>query len=129
MEKYKLVKNSEEYWEFIRKLRNLDSVKKGFIKQENISKKKQQQYMKEYGDNFWICLEGHEPVGYVGIIDDDIRVATHPKHQKKGIGTFMINEIMKKYPTAYAKIKIENEASIKLFERCGFAKKYYLLER
>lgn len=129
MGKYKLIKNSEEYWEFIRKLRNLDSVKKGFIKQENISKKKQQEYMAKNGDNFWICLEGHTPIGYVGVINDDIRVATHPDHQKKGVGVFMINEVMKKYPNAYARIKLDNEASIKLFERCGFTKRYFILER
>ena len=129
MEKYKLVKNTEEYWEFIRKLRNLDSIKTGFIKQENISSKTQLEYMKENGHNFWICLDDLEPVGYVGIINDDIRVATHPDHQKKGIGAFMINEIMKIYPNAYAKIKLENEASIKLFEHCKFVKKYFILER
>lgn len=129
MEKYKLVKNAEEYWEFIRRLRNLDSIKIGFIKQENISSDEQREYMKENGHNFWICLDGLEPVGYVGIINDDIRVATHPDHQKKGIGAFMINEIMQKFPNAYAKIKLENEASIKLFEHCGFVKKYFILER
>lgn len=129
MEKYKLVKNAEEYWEFIRKLRNLDSIKTGFIKQENISSKTQLEYMKENGHNFWICLDDLEPVGYVGIINDDIRVATHPDHQKKGIGAFMINEIMKIYPNAYAKVKLENEASIKLFEHCKFVKKYFILER
>ena len=118
MEKYKLVKNAEEYWGFIRKLRNLDSIKTGFIKQENISSKTQLEYMKENGHNFWICLDDLEPVGYVGIINDDIRVATHPDHQKKGIGAFMINEIMKIYPNAYAKVKLENEANIKLFEHC-----------
>ena len=129
MEKYKLVKNAEEYWEFIRKLRNLDSIKTGFIKQENISSNTQLEYMKENGHNFWICLDDLEPVGYVGIINDDIRVATHPDHQKKGIGAFMINEIMKIYPNAYAKVKLENEASIKLFEHCKFVKKYFILER
>ena len=78
--------------------------------------------MKENGHNFWICLDDLEPVGYVGIISDDIRVATHPDHQKKGIGAFMINEIMKIYPNAYAKVKLENEASIKLFEHCNRAR-------
>ena len=128
MEKYKLVKNAEEYWEFIRKLRNLDSIKTGFIKQENISSKTQLEYMIEYGHNFWICLDDLEPVGYVGILNDDIRVATHPDHQKKGIGAFMINEIMKIYPNAYAKVKLENEASIKLFEHCKFVKKYFVFQ-
>ena len=41
----------------------------------------------------------------------------------------MVEEIMKSHPSAIAKIKIGNAASIKLFESCGFKKKYYLLER
>ena len=40
-----------------------------------------------------------------------------------------LNEIMKIYPDAFAKIKIENEASLRLFESCGFKKKYYILEK
>ena len=46
-----------------------------------------------------------------------------------GVGKFMINEIMKIFPKSYAKVKIENEASLKLFESCGFEKKYYVLEK
>ena len=69
------------------------------------------------------------PIGYTGIIDDDIRVATHPGHQGRGVGKFMINEIMKINPQAFAKVKLENEASVKLFESCGFKKKYYILEK
>ena len=41
MEKYKLVKNAEEYWEFIRKLRNLDFYKAfSIIKLECMNKTK-----------------------------------------------------------------------------------------
>ena len=41
----------------------------------------------------------------------------------------MINELMKKHPEAIAKVKLDNEASIGLFEKAGFKKKYYLLEK
>jgi RimJ/RimL family protein N-acetyltransferase len=41
----------------------------------------------------------------------------------------MINEIMKLHPDAFAKVKLDNEASLRLFEKCGFKKRYYLLER
>ena len=41
----------------------------------------------------------------------------------------MISELVKNNPTAIAKIKIENTASVALFEACGFAKKYYILEQ
>jgi RimJ/RimL family protein N-acetyltransferase len=47
----------------------------------------------------------------------------------KGVGKFMINECMKIWPTAFSKVKIDNEASMKLFEACGFTKKYYILTK
>tara|TARA_R100000900_G_scaffold128696_1_gene104425 strand:+ start:542 stop:940 length:399 start_codon:yes stop_codon:yes gene_type:complete len=125
----KLVKNDPRYWEFIRELRNLDGVRQGFINQEHIDTFEQARYMLQYNSNFWICLDNDVPAGYVGVIDDDIRVATHPDYQGKGVGSFMINEIMNVHPAACAKVKLDNEASIKLFERCGFKKKYYLLEK
>ena len=77
---------------------------------------------------FYICLDKSIPIGYIGIIENDIRVATHPDHQGKGVASFMVNEIMKINKKAVAKVKIDNMASLKLFERCGFEKKYYLLE-
>ena len=125
----KLVKNDPKYWEFIRKLRNTDGVRQGFVQQREIGAVEQARYMLKYNNNFWICVADDKPAGYVGVINNDIRVATHPDFQGQGIGTFMINEVMKLEPNAYAKVKLENEASIKLFERCGFKKKYYLLEK
>ena len=125
----KLVNNSPKYWEFIRELRNLDGVREGFISQEEISPIQQADYMLQYNNHFWICLDNQKPVGYVGIIENDIRVATHPSAQGRGIGSFMINEIMKHNPNAVAKVKLDNEASLKLFEKCGFEKRYYLLEK
>lgn len=124
-----LVNNEPKYWEFIRTLRNLDSVKQGFIQQQEITYEQQQTYMKEYNSCFYVCLADGNPVGYVGVIDNDIRVATHPEHQGKKIGQFMINKLMYIYPNAFAKVKINNEASLKLFESCGFKLKYYILEK
>lgn len=124
-----LIKNNKEYWEFIRELRNMDGVREGFIQQEYIEKEFHEAYMQAWGDCFFICLYKDEPAGYVGIINKDIRVATHPDFQGKGVGTFMINTIMDYYPDSEAKVKIENEASLKLFEKCGFKKKYFILEK
>jgi len=36
---------------------------------------------------------------------------------------------MKLDPQAYAKVKVGNEASLRLFEKCGFTKQYYILEK
>tara|TARA_Y100001937_G_C7048296_1_gene297890 strand:+ start:466 stop:873 length:408 start_codon:yes stop_codon:yes gene_type:complete len=129
MANYQLVANHPGYWEFIRELRTMDGVRDGFIEQGQISSIEHAKYMLQYNSNFWICLDDKKPVGYVGVIKDDIRVATHPDYHGKGVGTFMITEVVKSHPTAVAKIKLDNTASIRLFEKCGFVKKFYILER
>ena len=127
--KFEIVKNGPKFWKFVRDIRNMQGVKEGFIQQENIDEIEHAEYMLKYNNNYWICLVDKVPAGYVGVIDNDIRVATHPDFQGKGVGSFMINRIMEVSPSAYAKVKLDNEASLRLFEKCGFKKKYYLLER
>jgi|TARA_R100000306_G_scaffold54796_2_gene52176 GNAT superfamily N-acetyltransferase len=122
-----LVKCERKYWDFVRDLRNV--LREGFICQKIIDKDSHYKYMEKYSDNYYIGLEGNTPVGWVGEIDNDIRVATHPDHQKKGIGQFLINSLMEIHPEAHAKVKIENTASLKLFEACGFKRKFYILEK
>jgi len=124
-----LVKCTEQYWEFIRTLRNDKRVLDGFIKSTYITKEMQLSYMKNNNQYFRVALINETPVGYVGVIKDDIRVCTHPNYQGKGVGKFMINKCMEIWPTAFAKVKINNEASIKLFESCGFTKKFYILTK
>ena len=127
--KYEFIQNNRKYWKFILELRNHPLVKTGFIQQRHVTNENHTQYMEKYSDNYFLCLIDNIPAGYVGVVDDDIRVATHPEYQGRGVGKFMINEIMKIFPNSCAKVKIENTASLKLFEACGFEKKYYLLER
>ena len=124
-----LVKNEYIYWEDIRLLRNMDGVRQGFIKQNLISKEDHESYMKKNSDFFWICLDKGRFIGYTGVIENDIRIAVNPVHHGKGVGKFMINEIMKNNPHAFAKVKLENNASLRLFESCGFKRKYYIMER
>ena len=107
----------------------MDGVREGFIEQNIISKENHEAYMKKNSGFFWICVDKGEPIGYIGIIDLDIRIATHPNYQGKGVASFMLNEVMKISPKAVAKVKIDNHASLRLFEKCGFVKKYYLLEK
>jgi len=123
----KLVSCEKKYWDFVMELRNV--LREGFVCQGLIEKEDHYKYMERHADHYYICLEGETPVGWVGSIDQDIRVATHPDHQKKGVGKFLINEIMNLYPNAFAKVKLDNEASLRLFESCGFKRKFYILEK
>lgn len=125
----RLVKNEQKYWPFIRKLRNDKRVKEGFVSQQHISEEDHEDFMKDHGDKYYICLVGDVPAGFAGSIMGDIRVATDPCYQGKGVGKFMISEILLKFPDSYAKVKTENKASLALFESCGFKKKYFILER
>lgn len=125
--KIKLVNCTSQYWEFVRALRNDKRVLNGFIKSTHISKEMQQNYMNNYSRFYRIALLNNQPAGYVGVIDDDIRVCTHPDFQGKGVGKFLINKCVEIWPDAFAKVKIDNDISLKLFESCGFTKKYYIL--
>jgi RimJ/RimL family protein N-acetyltransferase len=124
-----LVECSEKYWDFIRILRNDERVLGGFIKSNYITEEMQKSYMNNHSQFYRIALVDGNPAGYVGVIDNDIRVCTHPEYQKMGVGKFMISKCMEIWPTAFARVKVNNEASIKLFEKCGFRKKFYILTK
>jgi ribosomal protein S18 acetylase RimI-like enzyme len=115
-----LVKCTLEYWEFIRLLRTDERVVDGFVENVQITPPQQQAYMEKYSDSYRIALFNGEPAGFVGVVDDDIRVCTHPNFQGKGLGKFMIDECMKIWPNSTAKVKLGNVVSDKLFLSVGF---------
>lgn len=128
--KLSLIECSKEYWEFIRHLRNDPQNLSGFITKKKITKKDQEKYMKKYANAYRICLLNNKiPVGFVGSIDGDIRVCTDDKYKNQGIGKFMIKSFIKNKDNLFAKIKINNSSSIKLFESCGFKRKYFIYEK
>jgi len=115
-----LVRCTTKYWEFVRQLRMDERVIDGFLETMAITEEQQNKYMIGNAHNYRIALVDGKPAGYVGVIEDDIRVCTHPDFQGMGVGKFMINECMNIWPTACAKVKHGNEASSKLFLSCGF---------
>jgi len=123
-----LKKCTKKYWEFIRILRNDKRVLDGFIKSTYITKEMQEKYMQDYSKFYRVALLNNQPCGYVGVIEDDIRICTHPDFQGRGVGKFMLKEIMNIFPTAYGKVKVDNEASKKLFSSVGFTKKFIIFE-
>ena len=115
-----IVECTREYWEFVRKLRMDGRVIDGFLETTPITEEQQIKYMTDNSQHYRIALFDGKPAGYVGVLDDDIRVCTHPDFQGLGVAKFMINECIKIWPTAYAKVKHGNLASDKLFLSCGF---------
>lgn len=122
-----LVNNNEKYYDFIRILRTHEENISGFLNQNLITPEEQTKYMNKFGSCYYVCLIDENPVGFVGVVDNDIRVAVDPNFKQMGVGKFMINQIIKKYPEAMAKIKIDNLASINLFKSCGFVSKFIVM--
>lgn len=127
----KLVKNEKKYWSFIRKLRNEKSYANNFGDQHCIKKSEHELYMKKYGDDYYVCLYKNKPVGWVGKVCNDIRICTHKDYQRVGIGIFMLKNFIKvtnNINECYAKIKLHNMDSLKLFLNSGFTITNYYLE-
>jgi GNAT superfamily N-acetyltransferase len=121
-----LVPCTEPYWEFVRLLRMDERVAHGFIQNADITPEQQKKYMAVHWTKFFIALVDEVPAGFVGCVDDEIRVCTHPDFQKRGVGVFMMREIMKRFPSALAKVKIENEASRRMMEASGLAVRFVI---
>jgi ribosomal protein S18 acetylase RimI-like enzyme len=117
------------YWEYVRNLRLDPRVEDGFIQTTYISEWDQIKYMNRYSQNYRVALIDGVPCGYIGVINNDIRVCTDPEFQGKGIGKFMVNQIKNIWPDAFAKVKVTNEASLKLFQSCGYEIEFYLMAK
>tara|TARA_R110002020_G_scaffold366278_1_gene578364 strand:- start:3833 stop:4267 length:435 start_codon:yes stop_codon:yes gene_type:complete len=120
-----LVKCSRDHWDSILKIRNDNRA--GFGNTEIIDQDTHYAFLTKYSNSYYVCVEGSEVLGFIGHLEDDIRVATNKKFQNKGLGKFMVKEFMKLHPNCFAKIKTGNIHSLKLFTSCGFEKKYDIL--
>lgn len=115
-----LVNCTTEFWEFVRKLRMDERVIGGFIETVPITTEQQITYMNSNSHHYRIALVDGKPAGFVGVVNGDIRVCTHPEFQGMGVGKFMIRCVMSIWPEGVAKVKLGNVASDKLFISCGF---------
>ena len=125
----KLVEVLPEHYQFIRELRFHPDNIDGFVNQNEVSEKQQEEYMKRYSSFYKVCLMDEIPVGFVGVVENDIRVAVKPEYKKRGIAKYMIENTMISYPDSKAKIKVNNTSSIKLFESCGFKTEFIIMKK
>jgi RimJ/RimL family protein N-acetyltransferase len=128
----KLIQCNSSYWEFIRNLRNDKHNIEGFINKTYITEQDQINYMKKYNDYYYVCIdEDNTPLGFIGEIDNDIRICVDHLLKNKGVGKFMLREFLniKNNKQIFAKIKINNTASHQLFISMGFKPKYIIYEQ
>lgn len=116
----RLVHNEPKYYELIRELRTNPKNIHGFVERVEITPEQQVRYMIEHGKEYQICLLGDVPVGFVGVVNEDIRFAVHPDYHNKGIGKFMISKLILENQNVSAKVMHNNIASRRVFESCGF---------
>jgi len=129
--KKKMVKNKPCYWEFIRTLRNDPSARENFMNQDITTSEEHKVYMEDHEDKFYICLLEDKPAGYIGINSENyISIAVAKDARGKGLGKYMLQYFFEemKARKLRAIVKITNEASLRLFESCGFVKNYYIFE-
>jgi ribosomal protein S18 acetylase RimI-like enzyme len=119
-----LVECDKKYWEFVRSLRNDKNNLSGFIETKHISPEDQQAFMKINSRFFKTCLLDEEPVGYIGLIGenkDEITFCVAHNNKGNGIGSFMVKDFTKNI-SCWAKVRLENINSSKIFEKLGFKK-------
>lgn len=108
------------YREFIRQLRMDPRLKDSFVVSGYISKEEQHNYMEKHGLDYWVCLDiDDNPMGFIGVVDNDLRIAVHPDHRNKGVGSFMLDFIKRrvKYKNMKVKVRKTNPDGQKFFNK------------
>ena len=72
-----------------------------------------------HNKNYKVCILNNIPVGFIGEVDFDLRLAVHERYQNKGIAKYMLNNFKAKKHTI-GKVKKNNTYSKKLFTSCGW---------
>ena len=126
--KLQLVPCSERYWEFIRLLRMNRDVEGGFIERADISVEDKISCMNKYAEDYRVCFDDITPCGYIGVVENDLRICVTPDYWGIGVGSFMLNQTKELWPNPQVRIKVSNVASINLFRKNGYTEKYVITE-
>ena len=115
------------HWDDVLEIRNEN--REGFGNSDVIPPEDHFEYMTRHSKNYLICTHLRKVIGFIGRVENDIRLSTRKEYQRRGVAKLMVESFMEKHPAAFAKVRLDNEASLKLFEKCGFKKKYFILEK
>lgn len=125
----KIVESISEYWQFIREVRFHPRNICGFVHNDPITIEQQNKYMRKYSSGYWICVSEKIPVGFIGVVLEDLRIGVHPDYQRKGVGTFMMNFLIQKGINFNIRVKVDNAGSLKFFSKLGFIPEFYTLKK
>ena len=138
MDKIELRKVTEKDWDFILNLRNEFYTNSFYEQKKLIQKTEHYEYMSKQttNPNFhqWIAASDGLPIGYMRILDHDINIMVDKKFQNKGVGTTMLKLVEEKakklgLKKLEARVLIENQNSLKLFQKNNFQIKMNQLEK
>lgn len=86
-------------------------------------------YMNGHLKDYFICLDKKVPVGFIWVVQNDIKQAVDHEFRNRCIATFMMNEISILYPEAHAKIQTPTVASTALFESAAHERDFYIYRK
>lgn len=121
-------KCAEIFWERIRTIRNASRDR--FLDSSYIDKETHKLFMEQHCKNYFVAtVNCNDVIGFAGVVNNDIRIGIHPDFKGFGVGKKLLKKIQKEFPNSVAKIYVDNDRSIRLFESCGFKKKLYIMHQ
>lgn len=125
---FKKVGNNSSSREYVRILRNY--YKDYFINNQEIDLETHENFMNLHSEHYYLLTKEVPPydinnldktnellIGFIGVVDGDVRLAVHPLFLKQGYGKKMLEFITKEYPNCHSKVKKDNASNLFLFER------------
>jgi len=125
-------------WDYILSLRNDFYQNSLYIQDKPLTKKEHYNYMEiqSKNPNFhqWITMMDEQIVGYIRILDSAVNIMVSKEYHGKGIGNIMLKllEIEAKklgITKIISLIRIDNNASKKIFEKNNYKLKLYWFEK
>jgi len=113
-----------EYWEAIRNIRN--DQRYGFKNTSLIDRETHKLFMQRHSQNYRVAVEkndeyGNERViGFVGIVGDDGRLATHEDYKGRGVATFLWSSFAKECPPLTHSCRRDNLVALALNRKFGY---------
>jgi hypothetical protein len=121
-----------QYWEAIRHIRNHHRFY--FGQTEVIDAKTHREFMEKHWRTYRVAVchvgrnhkddkggEGEQPcvMGFIGQVQKDLRIATHPQYLKQGVADFMIRSFRREYPERSWKVRRMNHPTLAMARKLG----------